>query len=248
MPAKRVIRSKYREIIRALATEHRTTLSGYEISRDATTVECIGYAERYIVGRTNSTPHYRYDRYWGELYTEFLLHPMRSGTVIHVDVGCGPGLFTWVARDYFRNVSRIKTSFYGYDHAPNMKKLAVYLWNQFEGDTDYLCYHELSESFDNLEKECAANSYVIVTFGHVLVQTVDNAAALGEFARIIAKCARIANCLVMAVDAKTGDRPKDFHRALGGLKTSLENRGLTIELPPEGASSATCRVRRTNWA
>ena len=129
-----------------------------------------------------------------------------------------------------------------------MARLAMYLWERFEEDTHYSCYHSISELLNSLEKECAANSYIIVTFGHVLVQTVDNVPALTEFARIIAKCARIANCLVMAVDAKTGDRPKDFRRALDRLNTFLEDRGLTIELPPEGASSAICNVRRTNWA
>ena len=248
MPANRNIRDKYREIIQVLAKEHKATDSSHIISQNATRIQCIGYADHHIVAAQYERPHYRYDRYRRALASELHLHPVRGGTVIHVDVGCGPGLFTWVVRDFFRKIPNIYIKFYGYDHAPNMARFAIYLWKRFEEDTDYLCYHNLPELLNSLEEECATNSHVIITFGHVLVQTVDNARALAEFARIIAKCARLANCLVIAVDAQTGDRPKDFRRSLGSLKTFLENRGLTIEVPPVGATCAISSVRRMQWA
>ena len=248
MPANRNIRDKYRKIIQDLATEHKATDSSHIISQNATRIQCIGYADHHVVAAQYERPHYRYDRYRRALASEIHPHPVRGGTVIHVDIGCGPRLFSWVVRDFFRRRPNIDVKFHGYDHALNMARFAIYLWERFEEDADYLCFHNLSELLNSLEEGCAANSYVIVTFGHVLVQTVDSAPALAVFARIIAKCARLANCLMIAVDAQTGDRPKDFRRSLGSLKTFLENRGLTIEVPPVGATCAISSVCRTQWA
>ena len=248
MPANRDIRDRYTEIIGHLVREHGSAVSGYEISKDAPLAQCIGYARRFIVGRANDEPHYRYNRYMDLLKPALRQQSAIAGRMVHVDIGCGPGLFMWVVRDCFRPSSKIDVEYYGYDHAKDMARLAKIIWNRLEEGVRYSFYHSIRDLESNMELATADRRNVLVTLGHVLVQTVDNDSALDDFARIIAKCARMANCLVIAVDARTGERPMDFRRALGKLKASLERRGLTISVPPVGASDAVTSVRRTSWA
>lgn len=248
MPANRNIRYRYRDIIHSLAREHQVLSFDYEVPEDATLPQCIGYANKYIVGLADSRPHYRYDRYMDVLKPALRQQSAIAGRMVHVDIGCGPGLFMWVVRDCFRPSSKIDVEYYGYDHAKDMARLAKIIWNRLEEGVRYSFYHSIRDLESNMELATADRRNVLVTLGHVLVQTVDNDSALDDFARIIAKCARMANCLVIAVDARTGERPMDFRRALGKLKASLERRGLTISVPPVGASDAVTSVRRTSWA
>ena len=90
MPTNHDIRERYTEAIRALAKVYGAVPSGYEIPQDATLAQCIGYAQRFIVGRARDEPHYRYNRYMRALEWALRQDPAKGGTVIHVDIGCGP--------------------------------------------------------------------------------------------------------------------------------------------------------------
>ena len=152
MPTSRDIRDQYRDIIGSLAREHGAAASGYEISRDATLAACIGYSRRFIVGRANDEPHYRYGRYMRVLSSALRRNPVNTGTVVHVDIGCGPGLFTWVVRDYFRASPKIEVDLYGYDHSKEMVRLADYIWERLEEDVDYMCFHKTKDLLAQLSQ------------------------------------------------------------------------------------------------
>ena len=242
MPTNRDIRGRYTEIIGYLAKEHGAAASGYEISKDANLVQCIGYARRFIVGRANDEPHYRYDRYMRVLNSALRRDPVNTGTVVHVDIGCGPGLFTWVVRDYFRARPQIEVDLYGYDHSKEMIRLADYIWDRLEEDVDYMCFHKTKDLLTQIPQIITAPFCMLITLGHVLVQTVDDDSALSNFARIIAKCAPMTNCLVVAVDAQTGNRPDQFRRACDKLEAALTRRGLTVGIPAMGRSDMVTSV------
>ena len=246
MPANRDIRDRYTEIIGHLVREHGSAVSGYEISKDATLAQCIGYARRFVVGGARDEPHYRYDRYMRVLQSACRWQPIHAGTVVHVDIGCGPGLFTWVVRDYFRANLPVHVELYGYDHAICMVELATSIWDLLEENANYSCHHDLCELISDVKPVVADACRVLITLGHVLVQTVDDNSAVDDFARIIAMCARIANCLLVAVDAQTGDRPEDFRRAHDQLQAALEQRGLTCSIPVMGRSDMVMSVRVTD--
>ena len=118
MPENRNIRDRYREIIQVLAKEHGAVVADFKIPKNATLDTCLGYTIKYIVN--GNQKHYRYDRYYRSLKILLRKYPVKRGSIVHVDIGCGPGLFTWVVGDYFRSQSKFKVSSYGYDHAPNM--------------------------------------------------------------------------------------------------------------------------------
>ena len=246
MPTSRDIRGKYREIIRSLAIEHRVVSFDYEVPEDATLSQCIGYANQYVVGLAGSRPHYRYDRYMRVLESMFQQHPVRRGTIVHVDIGCGPGLFTWVVRDHLRDMPNVSVDFYGYDHAQQMVSLARSIWRLLEEGTDYLAYYNIRNLLSSIPRACGDRCTILVTLGHVLIQTVENDSAIGDFARIIAMCAGMANCLVVAVDARSRDRPQELRRACNKLDAALQRCGLTIHIAPMGWSHMVTNVRTTD--
>ena len=248
MPANRDIRDKYREVIVALARKHGAVASGFEIPRDASLAQCIGYARRFVVGGAHDEPHYRYDRYMRVLQSTYRQHPIHADKVVHIDIGSGPGLFTWVVKDYLRNNLDVRSDLCGYDHAIHMVGLANTIWNLLEEDAIYSCHDDICELISNVEAVADDRCHMLVTLGHVLVQTVDDDSAVGNFARIVATCARIANCLLVAVDAQTGDRPEGFRRACDQLSAALDRRGLTFGIPVMGRSDLAVDVRRASWA
>ena len=243
MPTNHDIRERYIEAIRALAKVYGAVPSGYEIPQDATLAQCIGYAQLFIVGRARDEPHYRYNRYMRALEWALRQDPAKGGTVIHVDIGCGPGLFTWVVRDYFRDSSEIHVELYGYDHSVRMVELAYAIWNRFDEGMSHSLHHTIPNLLTSVSSVTSDRSRILVTLGHVLVQTVDDDSAISDFARIIAKLAPMANCQLMAVDAQTGSRPDDFHRACSKLSAALERLGLIVGTPSIGRSDMVTSVR-----
>ena len=245
MPKRRDIRDRYTKIIGELAREHGSEVSGYEISEDATLAQCIGYAQRFIVGRARDEPHYRYDRYMRVLRSALPQQLSKTRTLIHIDIGCGPGLFTWVVRDYVRRTSTTDVELYGYDYSKQMVKLANIIWNRLGEEECYSCFHSTTDLKHGMRLPRTGKCRVLVTLGHVLVQTVDEASAIGDFARIIAMCTRMANSLVVAVDAQTGNRPEDFRRACNILEGALKQRGMTTVVLSSGRSNMVTHVKVT---
>ena len=245
MSTNRDIRDKYTKIIGALAKKHGAPASNHEIAREATLAQCIGFTKRFVVGRASDTPHYRYDRYRRVLDESLQRNPINSGNVIHIDVGCGPGLFTWVVVDYFRSKPSINVTSYGYDHAPKMVKLARCIWKRLDETNNYFCYHNVSKVFDSRNQERSNKTTVIVTFGHVLIQTLNNGKAHEKFVDIISSFSTVADCRVIAVDAQKIEWREMFDEAWGQLKSAMERRGLIVDTPCWGWSQlwTTARAR-----
>ena len=229
MSTNRDIRDRYREIIRALAKEHGEEGSGYYIDKNATLARCLKYTMDFVVKGTKI--HYRYSMYKRALQYNMDKHPANSNTLIHLDIGCGPGLFSWVVADYFRSKSSIDVELYGYDYAPKMVKLARLIRKLLGEDERYSCHHKKEKLIRLLRESKANRPYILVTCGHVLIQTSSNHKAQADFAQIIAKLAQLADCQIVAVDAHTGNRPQQFLTACDRLKDAMEKKGLIVDNP-----------------
>lgn len=231
MPKQHCIRSRYADILRALAGDYSPDDEpvGYRIRAAATMAECKKYAVCYLVGREDSRPHYRYDRY--RLILEYALKRCDCGeSVIHLDLGCGPGLFTWVVRNFFLQHSHIEIRYYGYDYAPSMVKLARIVWDCLDTQEKLSLYHSVDEIVTVAQRLSVLAGFVIVTFGHVLFQTYDNPKAMDDFARAIAAFARSRTCIIAASDAHSGARSQYFKHACCKLISAMARYGLTVDM------------------
>lgn len=68
---------------------------------------------------------------------------------------------------------------------------------------------------------------VIVSFGHVLVQTSDQEDAIDSFADILSSILLNSN-LIVAVDAQSDPAIQRFHRSIDRLIEALVTRGLEL--------------------
>jgi len=149
--------------------------------------------------------------------------------IVNLDLGCGPGLFSWVVWDYFqkseKNDSCIRLV--GYDYAKNMIRLAnlfkEYLPMEFNLDG----YSEVNEIKSVLKSADFSGCDVIVTFGHVLVQTKGKHDAVSDFCNIICSLFPANCCVLVAVDAIS--RPLAFRDAWKNLRTALQENGVNME-------------------
>lgn len=102
----------------------------------------------------------------------------KTSTIAHVDVGCGPGLFSWVVHDYFRHREpETEIELHAYDHSPTMIELAELIWREFETGV----YLGVTSDLDGLISQVMQGgppADVIVSFGHVLVQASDQEDAI----------------------------------------------------------------------
>ena len=213
------IRDEYIAAIAQLVRRFGCAGSDYRIQERADIQQCLGYAASYVAG--NTTEHYRYDRYRNKL-----IHSLDSnediggaGTLIHVDIGCGPGLFSWVVYDHFSG-TEVDVQLYGYDHAPEMVRLAGLIQDELESEVGLQCYHDARQLLANIPA-APPQADVIVTFGHVLVQLADDQQAIGAFATILEHLTDKGPCLVLAVDARR--QRNRFQRSFNRLCERLED-------------------------
>lgn len=199
------------------------------IRNDATMLECKKYAMYYMVGGKRSYAHYRYDRYY-KLFEQVMTGRSVGESVYHLDLGCGPGLFTWVVRDYFHLHAVADVRFNGYDHAPNMIKIARKIWKRLNVEEKYKCYHDVKKVIAAGKQASLSSGFVIVTFGHVLIQTRDNKTAQDTFARIVATVAESAKCIIIASDAHSGDNDDSFREACRDLKMAIARHEFVIDM------------------
>lgn len=239
------IREKYIDVVEKLAKKEsiggRSTRSDYRISADAGRGECLQYALEYVVRHT--TRHYRYDRYRHALRRGLQMHASRTGhggPLRHVDLGCGPGLFTWVVRDEFRD-ERPEVEFYGYDHSGEMIRLAGEIWDQLDESVSVSWHDDKDELLSAALAGASAGGTALVTFGHVLAQTHDQREAMRRFAQIISDWPA-ANCLIIAVDAHRVS--KDFRKGCEGLRKALLARGVSVDILLPGDSCFFASVER----
>ena len=183
----------------------------YMVGPNTTFKEAVQHTDIHV-GKGNDLkpdawPHYRYKRYLELLKS---LTPSEARKV-HVDIGCGAGLFSWVFLDWAMegNVGLDHVELYGFDHCQAMIKLAEMVRTRLtEKIQNYPALHYYDD-VDTLLRELEDNhhegSNYIITCGHVLAQA-HNPSAINNFTRIIVRVRELVDdqskCVLMAVDAK----------------------------------------------
>lgn len=142
-----LIRDRYVSVIGRMASRFGRESGDHVIPRDATLPRCIDYAARYLY-EGDTDEHYRYKRYMRAL--EDLLRNYgdhrKTSTIVHVDVGCGPGLFSWVVHDYFKHREpKTEIELHAYDNTPTMVELADLIWREFDTDVHLGATSDLNE-------------------------------------------------------------------------------------------------------
>lgn len=234
-----LIRDQYIDAIEHAASRFGREANGHVIGKDASLPRCIDYAAHYFY-EGDDVQHYRYDRYARAL--EDLLQRYgdrrRTSTIVHIDIGCGPGLFSWVVHDHFRTREPgTKINQYGYDHAPAMTRLANTLWSEFKNDGAPMWTNEPAELIKSVTHGSPLAD-AIVSFGHVLVQTSDQNGATDSFVEIL-RSVRLQSTLLVAVDAHSA--APQLRRTTKVISDALSAAGATVhsEEPEHGSFVAT---------
>lgn len=240
-----LIRDQYINAIRRTAFQFGREAGDYVVAKEATLPRCIDYAAHYL-DEGDDVEHYRYDRYARAL--EDLLQRYgdrrRTSTIVHIDIGCGPGLFSWVVHDHFRTREPgTEINQYGYDHAPEMTRLANILWSKFQIDGAPMWMNEPAELIKSVTHG-SPTADAIVSFGHVLVQTSDQSGATDSFIEIL-RSVRLQSTLLVAVDAH-GAVPQ-LRRTTKMISDALSVAGVTVHSkePEHGSFVATAKRPRT---
>ena len=187
--------------------------------------ECVGYLEDHVV---HDRKHFRYDRYLGMLkYCSGQLGSlgknkkrMRDRTVVHVDLGTGPGVFHWAMHDcfeqHFSPGHQPQLVLLGYDRCPNMLELAKRIWKKF--DLEYQpTYFSDAERLVEAVGDISSDARLVVTFGHVLIQA-NRTVFKSEIPELARLCGELSNSKrkmdIIAVDAYAYDYKNQFNRAV----------------------------------
>ena len=194
--------------------------------------KAIGYTRAFVVEQ--STPHFRYDYYRDTLSRA--LRPPRfdpgGSPVVHLDIGCGPGVFSWVMRDHMvsnGNLRRSPVVYYGYDHCAAMIRLAQLFQKGFRPRHDFRGYSEFDEMVSALRQQDFSDCDVVVTFGYALVQVRGDPSALKTFAALIRRMFPSRSCIVVAADAYSGSMRQTFDLQCTELEAALDRSGVGLE-------------------
>jgi len=224
------IKSKYVDVIDAIAEEHGSRYCDYVVPKGATLAECIGYAQRYYI--EGDEEHHRYNRCRTLLkaaMSHILPNTGSRQTLLHMDIGAGPGLYSWVLRDYARRIyPTINLKLYGYDRAPKMAKLANMIWGRLNENVAYSCYHDENELHAAVMSDSSRSVCVVLTLGYVLIQT-DKDGSLKELASLCKKLSVNSNVCLVAIDAYSGIRPTLFEDAWNKLVSLLSNLRISVK-------------------
>lgn len=227
------IRGHYIQAFETIRNRYGEEGSGWEINPDVSLKQAIGYTRQYVIG--HDKPHFRYDYYRDALDWAFstLRFGPGNGDILCMDLGCGPGLFSWVVQDYMvsRSVRKGDIEIIGYDHANNMIRLLNMFHDCFccrcSPQHDWHGYFRIGRLKRALKTRCFSNHDVIVTLGHVLIQIKDNPRAMRDFSCIIGSMFPFKSCVVIAADAYSSlDRRQAFRDSCEGLWDALREAGM----------------------
>lgn len=223
------IRDHYTDALNAVADRHGEEHCGYNIDPAASLGQAIGYTRRYIIETT--TTHYRYAYYYDAIrkgLTRLRFDP-KCHDILHLDLGCGPGLFSWVVHDYLLSETLCdgrRLEFVGYDHAKNMIVLARLMKHHLPTTFDFVGYSTMERLCAELRKRNFSNCCVVVTLGYVLIQAAQDPDALSRFTEIVRGSLPAYSCFLIAVDAFEGTRRRAFLSEWERLLTTLKNTGI----------------------
>ena len=243
------VKDLYQGIIRDIMAEHgvKPGDAPYRVSANATFSCVLRYTDRYI-GKGNddklgNRPHYRYNR-----YKNVLQHlPISENSIIHVDIGCGAGLLSWVLLDWLskNDVGHNQIDLYGFDHSQAMIKLAGMVRDGLTRDIvdypDLHYFYDIDALLNQLVDNRCENTDYIITVGHVLVQA-QSSCAIKCFTRIVRHVVGLmgtqSKCSLVAVDAVLQSAP--FEAGWNSLVGSLRRAriGHRIHINGDSAKSA----------
>ena len=242
------IRDNYVSTLNAIAQGCGEEPSTAQIGPNDSLQKTIGYTREFVVVHT--TPHFRYQYYYGALSLAFaqLGFDPADRRVVHLDIGCGPGVFSWVMYDHMashetRDPGHV--DYYGYDHAAAMIQLAHLFLERFPDKYEFYGHSDLAEIGTALADRDLSNCDVVITFGYALVQVRDNPAALGNFATLIACVFPSHSCIVVAADAHNdGATRHAFDDQCRALEVALDEVGVALQdrVSPERRSIMVARL------
>ena len=236
-----IIKDHYQDVIRELMSERDLQpLQRHQrptpVVRPHTNFDEVLLHTDWFVNTGDDRAHYWYRR-----YRELLagLHTSSSNSkIIHFDIGCGAGLFSWAFLDWAtaEGVGFDRLALFGLDHSPAMIQLAEevrdrltsrisnYPVLQYSGDGDAL--------LRELEQRRNRNTVCVITLGHVLAQTnIHTPDDIGRFAQVIARVRgwmrASRKCALVAADARSASLP--FLQAWDDLLNQLGNFGVVHE-------------------
>ena len=129
-----LVRDCYERAIHDVMTDCEVKLSerDHNIPADATFEHVLQYTEWHIgyLNRkqrypNNAVQHYRYNRYRSLLERLAIC----EGQQVHIDIGCGAGVFSWAFLDWLTGhfIPHSSVTLYGYDHSQEMIRLSYML-------------------------------------------------------------------------------------------------------------------------
>ena len=241
------IRDNYIRAFNSIAQRHGERHSNARIGPWDSLRETIGYTREYVVEHT--TPHYRYQYYHGALSGALKRLPFDPADrpLVHLDIGCGPGVFSWVMYDYMASQEKRdpgRVAYYGYDHCAAMIELAHLFLGCFPDPYEFRGFSDLAEISKTLTEEDLSNCDVVVTFGYALVQVRDDPVALRRFATLIKCVLPSHSCIIVAADARSTFERGAFRDQCRELETALNSVGVALEncLIPTFGSTMSARL------
>ena len=233
-----MLRDYYQAVLAEIVRQSNLSVSRAEpvVSATAGWEEAVRHTFWYLV-LADTRPHYRYKRY-KELMDKF---PQRRRRVVHVDLGCGAGLFSWVFLDWAKGhgMDMTRLSLFGLDHCLAMVQLAQECRKRFLRylpDYPPLSYHrDIDALCEKLEEDYRDGTDYIVTFGYVLVQVnAQSPRVIRDFTRALSDIMILmkpdSNCDLIAADAD-GRRP-EFAKAWADLLSNLREEGIVSKEIP----------------
>ena len=203
----------------------------FSISTSTSYKQVLEYSDWYVAGTGDKCPPYRYNRYLETLNQL----PVGDGRQVHVDMGCGAGLFSWAYLDWAtaKGIKYKHIRLFGLDHNPASLRLAKQIRKRLSSAiSDYpkLRYYRQSESLiRNLEKLHLGDSDYVITFGHVLEQA-HGSEEIQQFSVVIRSVLDLVEpgcrCTLVVVDAFAGQRRKDLEQGWSRLRENLNKMGI----------------------
>ena len=266
------VRDHYQNALQEIMLEcgiHRNSIGNpnYHIEEYTTFPEVVRYTEYHIgethdqrsyFGRRNE-PHFRYNRYRTALRTSLRDLPVHGRRIVHLDIGCGSGLFSWVLLDWAteNEIELDRVDLYGYDHSPAMIRLAERMKDKLAvhiiGYPDIRYCSSPSELSRQLSENHQDDTDYIITFGYVLVQAYSSS-EIQKFTQAITSVTECmdgqSNCALVAVDSgrqvfnedRTGiicPFDESWSLLLEMLEQSdVQHRGVSMSVLPNNVKSA----------
>ena len=223
------------EIMEANGIPESDSSTLYEVSPSAGFREVTQYTDWYVAGRGDTEPPYRFNRYTRVLHqASNLIQLTGNSAVVHIDVGSGPGVFSWAFLDWAREkrieYSRIRL--YGYDHCEQMIVLASQVRSKLREVIDDYPPLNLQSNIQSLLSAIQPNASgavtYILTFGHVLAGN-HLQSDIAEYVAVIEHVIGLRNQtapLPLVLSDVTSTSDSRFGEGLTSLRSALARVGI----------------------